>query len=89
MDDTRSSRHGATSSTCMDELEDLSDEDDIKPKINRIDDNVYTRYNFNLNRDESLPIHDNRDQILGALRKYPVVVLEGDTGCGKTTQVSS
>ncbi|XP_011209559.2 probable ATP-dependent RNA helicase spindle-E [Bactrocera dorsalis] len=87
MNETRSSRHGATSSTCMDELEDLSDEDDVKPKTNRIDDNVYTRYNFNLNRDESLPIHDNKDQILAAIRKYPVVVLEGDTGCGKTTQV--
>ncbi|XP_054743401.1 probable ATP-dependent RNA helicase spindle-E [Anastrepha obliqua] len=87
MEDIHSSRQGATSSTCMDELEDLSEEEDAKPKILRVDDGVYSKYNFNLKRDESLPIHDNKDQILNAIRKNPVVVLEGDTGCGKTTQV--
>ncbi|XP_067635728.1 probable ATP-dependent RNA helicase spindle-E [Eurosta solidaginis] len=88
MEEGHSSRHGVSSSTCMDELEDLSEgEDDVKAKIHKMDDGVYDRYHFNLQRDESLPIHDNKEQILQAIRKHPVVVLEGDTGCGKTTQV--
>uniref|UniRef100_A0A1I8QEN2 Probable ATP-dependent RNA helicase spindle-E n=1 Tax=Stomoxys calcitrans TaxID=35570 RepID=A0A1I8QEN2_STOCA len=53
----------------------------------KIDDGVYDRYEFNLERDSSLPIHDAKDEILSTIRKNPVVILEGDTGCGKTTQV--
>lgn len=52
-----------------------------------IDDGVYDRYNFDLERDNTLPIHDAKDEILDTIRKNPVVILEGDTGCGKTTQV--
>lgn len=67
----------------------LSDDDDdsatfleTQPK-----DDVYKRYNFNLNRDKSLPIYDAKDEIINGVRKNPVIILEGDTGCGKTTQV--
>ncbi|XP_075145158.1 putative ATP-dependent RNA helicase spindle-E [Haematobia irritans] len=52
-----------------------------------VDNSVYDRYTFNLERDTSLPIHDAKDEILSSVRKNPVVILEGDTGCGKTTQV--
>ena len=34
-----------------------------------------------------LPIDDHRDAILAALRTHPVVVVAGDTGSGKTTQI--
>lgn len=34
-----------------------------------------------------LPIARVRDEILGALRQHDVVVVSGETGSGKTTQV--
>jgi len=34
-----------------------------------------------------LPIHGRRAEILRALREHPVVVLAGETGSGKTTQI--
>lgn len=34
-----------------------------------------------------LPIYDCRDEILCMVETYPVVVIQGATGCGKTTQV--
>lgn len=36
---------------------------------------------------ESLPAHAARDELLAALRANRVVVVAGETGCGKTTQV--
>lgn len=79
-------------SSCMDDLESLSSdssEDDSKePKVHRAEDGVYDRYSFDIRRDEKLPIHDRKEEIVEAIRSNPVIVLEGDTGCGKTTQVS-
>ena len=34
-----------------------------------------------------LPIHDKKDAIIDAIRKHAVVVVSGDTGSGKTTQL--
>lgn len=34
-----------------------------------------------------LPVYSIRDGVLDALTQYDVVVVGGDTGCGKTTQV--
>ena len=34
-----------------------------------------------------LPVCEHRDEILAALRKHPVVIVCGDTGSGKTTQL--
>lgn len=34
-----------------------------------------------------LPIHDHRDRILYAVEQYRVVIVMGETGCGKTTQI--
>ncbi|XP_064483416.1 ATP-dependent RNA helicase DHX30-like [Ornithodoros turicata] len=36
---------------------------------------------------ESLPVYDYRDEIINMVRRNQVVVLAGETGCGKTTQV--
>jgi HrpA-like RNA helicase len=35
----------------------------------------------------NLPIHSKKGMILRKLEKNRVVVISGDTGCGKTTQV--
>jgi RNA helicase HrpA len=34
-----------------------------------------------------LPIHDSADELVAALTTHSVVVVEGETGCGKTTQI--
>lgn len=36
---------------------------------------------------ENLPIYQHRDQILEAIQSYSVILIAGDTGCGKSTQV--
>mmetsp|Transcript_31138 Transcript_31138/g.101469 ORF Transcript_31138/g.101469 Transcript_31138/m.101469 type:complete len:1282 (-) Transcript_31138:80-3925(-) len=36
---------------------------------------------------EALPAHGFREQLIEAVRSKQVVVIEGETGCGKTTQV--
>ena len=35
----------------------------------------------------ALPIHQRRNDIIDAIRKHPVVVISGETGSGKTTQI--
>ncbi|CAN0495450.1 unnamed protein product, partial [Laminaria digitata] len=37
---------------------------------------------------KSLPIYRHRNSVLFALQKHRTVVIVGETGCGKTTQVS-
>nr|XP_057936337.1 probable ATP-dependent RNA helicase DHX34 [Doryrhamphus excisus] len=36
---------------------------------------------------KNLPIYQYRDRIVEMVRRHPVVVVAGDTGCGKSTQV--
>ena len=36
---------------------------------------------------ESLPIHHYKSQIVSTVRSHQVVLVAGDTGCGKSTQV--
>lgn len=36
---------------------------------------------------ENLPAHQHKEEILAAIKKHQVVLIEGNTGCGKTTQV--
>ena len=37
--------------------------------------------------DASLPIVDRREDIIAAIRKHPVLIISGETGSGKTTQI--
>jgi HrpA-like RNA helicase len=37
---------------------------------------------------QNLPIFDQRQEILQLIRNNPVVMIKGETGCGKTTQVA-
>ncbi|XP_048486162.1 probable ATP-dependent RNA helicase spindle-E [Plutella xylostella] len=49
---------------------------------------VYKKYSFQVKEDTNhLPIHDFKQQILDRIHGQPVVIIEGPTGCGKTTQV--
>ncbi|EDV49067.1 probable ATP-dependent RNA helicase spindle-E [Drosophila erecta] len=68
-------------------LDDLDTDDEGEETEIRRDDEYYKRYRFNLNRDKNLPIYAKREEILAAINAHPVVILKGQTGCGKTTQV--
>lgn len=50
-------------------------------------DSVYAEYNFTHRTPNDLPINSYRRQILSTLKVNHVLVLQGATGCGKTTQV--
>lgn len=50
-------------------------------------DDIYERYDFSTVPKHRLPICEYRNEILNALKSNTVVVIEGATGCGKTTQV--
>ncbi|CAG9770070.1 unnamed protein product [Ceutorhynchus assimilis] len=55
----------------------------------RASNEIYKKYNFLLNLDvrSELPIDSFRSRILTRIALNQVVVIQGDTGCGKTTQV--
>ena len=36
---------------------------------------------------EALPVSARRDEIAAAMRAHPVVIVSGETGSGKTTQL--
>lgn len=71
-------------------------DDDIKSTIRTNDyiddqdDDVYKKYKFDRKSQIStqLPIHQSKDKILSKIMQNPSVVIEGSTGCGKSTQVS-
>ena len=58
--------------------------DDTEPK--KLESDIYQKYNFNY-RPPELPIVASRQKICKTIRTNSVVVLQGSTGCGKTTQV--
>lgn len=62
------------------------DDDCIFIQTEAVDDDVYNRYNFNRDLPD-LPIVGMKCLILEAIEANPVIILEGATGCGKTTQV--
>lgn len=49
---------------------------------------IYNRYSFtNDYYNPNLTIYKYKEQILKTIKQNPVIVLQGNTGCGKTTQV--
>lgn len=52
--------------------------------------NIYQKYNFDRRSFESdqLPVYASKDKILKKIAESRTVVIEGATGCGKSTQVS-
>ncbi|XP_034118566.1 probable ATP-dependent RNA helicase spindle-E [Drosophila albomicans] len=72
-------------------LNDLDSNDDggemeEQPRV-RSDEAYYEKYHFDLNRDKNLSIYAHYGEIMAAINDNPVVILKGETGCGKTTQV--
>lgn len=52
-------------------------------------DDVYTKYDFSKRScNVGLPIYSSKREILEKIAKYQSVIIEGSTGCGKSTQVS-
>uniref|UniRef100_A0A182M8T6 Probable ATP-dependent RNA helicase spindle-E n=1 Tax=Anopheles culicifacies TaxID=139723 RepID=A0A182M8T6_9DIPT len=76
----------------MDDVDDLSSmaEEDCEHlnhvRAKELMEPIFSRYNLTVHSN-SLTIHQSKEQILKAIRENPVVVLQGATGCGKTTQV--
>lgn len=50
---------------------------------------AYENYNFErrFTNSHNLPIYKKKDVILAKIKEHPTVVIEGSTGCGKSTQV--
>ena len=46
-----------------------------------------SRRAFTIEFPESLPVSGKRDEIMGAIEKHQVVIVCGETGSGKTTQL--
>lgn len=73
-------KHGST----VDDIE--SDMDDGRSNDMKPIDDVYNRYPFGRTLPD-LPICESKDFILETIKRNPIVILEGATGCGKSTQV--
>ncbi|CAL4089722.1 unnamed protein product [Meganyctiphanes norvegica] len=48
---------------------------------------VYLHYDFTNRNRTDLPIFDHEKVIIDKLKSFPVIIISGDTGCGKSTQV--
>ncbi|XP_035894667.1 probable ATP-dependent RNA helicase spindle-E [Anopheles stephensi] len=76
----------------MDEVDDASsmaDEDEEhlgRVRAKELMEPIFSRYNLTVTPNK-LTIHQSKEHILKTIRENPVVVLQGVTGCGKTTQV--
>ncbi|XP_015591096.1 probable ATP-dependent RNA helicase spindle-E [Cephus cinctus] len=61
------------------------------PTVNEISDEqlnkIYKTYNFAYRPKSNLTIVSMKDHIVSMIETYPVVIIQGPTGCGKTTQV--
>uniref|UniRef100_A0A182JZG9 Probable ATP-dependent RNA helicase spindle-E n=1 Tax=Anopheles christyi TaxID=43041 RepID=A0A182JZG9_9DIPT len=81
-----------TTASRFDEVEDMSSVADTDTQhLQRVHSKelmepLFSRYNFGV-APNGLPIYESKQEILNAIRDHPVVVLQGMTGCGKTTQV--
>lgn len=63
-----------------DDHDDDDDDDSVDP--------VHLKFNFNFHRgNRDLPIMSSKANILKAIKKNTIVIVQGATGCGKTTQV--
>ena len=48
---------------------------------------VYDKYDLSINKTRPLPIAEHKERILSAIESNSVVVIQGSTGSGKSTQV--
>lgn len=57
--------------------------EDVKVNLADVRKHYFARFKYN----EQLTIHKYRDHIINSINSYSVTLVEGATGCGKTTQV--
>ncbi|KAL1512681.1 hypothetical protein ABEB36_002237 [Hypothenemus hampei] len=76
-------------SNTQENLCNMSEVSSVVPEETFVSPSLYSRYNFNITTDikRELPIDSFKSQILSRIEFNQVVVIEGPTGCGKTTQV--
>ncbi|VBB34185.1 unnamed protein product, partial [Acanthocheilonema viteae] len=63
---------------------DVHEKDDLELRENRMKFNQLRRLRAS---QKNLPIYEKRDEILESLKNVKVLLIAGDTGCGKSTQV--
>lgn len=71
-------------SVSKDNVSSVNDDDDDEKKLMMAD--IFKRYKY-FYVPPDLPIVKSRHEILETIRNNPVTVLQGETGCGKSTQV--
>ena len=52
------------------------------------DEDLYDKFKFDVDLNPRLPIEDFKDQIIDMIEANPVVLVQGETGSGKSTQVA-
>lgn len=80
---------------CMTNILDVEDDgvelaaSEIRSEVYRMaqEQEVYKKFNFDFMIRKDLTIHSFQDKILNIIKTNPVMVIQGPTGCGKTTQV--
>ncbi len=60
---------------------------EVKEEIKDEYDDIYDRYDFSRQTLPNLPILDKSNNILAELDQNNIIIIQGNTGCGKTTQV--
>jgi len=60
---------------------------EVKEEVKDEYDDVYDRYDFSRPSLPDLPIFNHSRQILEHLEQNNIIIIQGNTGCGKTTQV--
>lgn len=66
-------------------IDDLSADFERSLRERRLNDAEYRQF---LEFRDKLPIAAMRSEILSAINENPVVIIRGNTGCGKTTQIA-
>lgn len=71
------------------QLDDMDEVSSVTDSQIEYADAVYSKYNFENRTHSDLPIKTYRKEILRMLDEHSILVLQGATGCGKTTQVNT
>jgi pre-mRNA-splicing factor ATP-dependent RNA helicase DHX16 len=79
-DRKRKRKHSTSDSSSVDSEQEITDVEKRLTPLER------ERLNIKAQR-ETLPMFDMRDDILAAIRDHQILIIVGETGSGKTTQV--
>ncbi|KAG8222127.1 hypothetical protein J437_LFUL002124 [Ladona fulva] len=71
----------------MNDVEDVTLSSSFPNMSDALSDDIHEKYSFECNNTPELPIREYKDKIVSMIETNPVTVIQGFTGCGKTTQV--